>query len=160
MPSVCQEPFWAPGTQRRISEAASPNVGDPSNWTAQGIVGRRAQGGDIREGFPQEAWQELNDKEISQPMEGLERREGWVHRGVRVGCTPATVGGLHALLLLQCSSGRCLPKVTSDFLGSSSDLNLFIFHILTRAVIAATHSLVHELLYLLTSGDSFLWSFF
>lgn len=127
-------------------------VGDPSNWTAQGIVGRRAQGGDIREGFPQEAWQELNDKEVSQPVEGLERREGLVHRGVRVGRTPAAVGGLHALLLLQCSSGRCLPKGTSDFLGSSSHLNLFIFHILTRAVIAATHSLVHELLHVTFIG--------
>lgn len=66
------------------------------------------------------------------------------------------MGGLCTLLPLHCSSGGCLPEVTSDSLGSRGRLKiLLIFCILISTVIAAAHSLVHALLHLLTSGDFF-----
>ena len=61
------------------------------------------------------------------------------------GCSSATVGHLHVRRPHQCSSGRCLPEAAGDFAGSSGYLNLFIFHSLRKAVIAAAHCLVHEL---------------
>lgn len=69
-----------------------------------------------------------------------------MHRRVRVGCSSATVG----------ASASALPEVASDFLDSSGHLNLFTFHILTRVVIVAAHSLSRELFRLLISRDFFL----
>ena len=104
--------------------------------------------GDVRKGFPQEMRQELSLEEISQAVEGLQRREDVGAQGADSRMHLSRVGSRHVWLPHQCSSGRYLPEVTSDFSGSHGYLNLFIFHSLTRAVIAAAHCLVHELSYL------------
>lgn len=97
-------------------------------------------------------------KKSARQWRGCRGEKMWAHRALTGGCTSAAVGSRRVWLPHQCSSGRYLPEVTSDFSGSHGYLNLLIFHSLTRAVLLLLT--VSSMNSRISSGDSFLWSFF